>query len=71
MFPKKTHKRPTDIYMKRCSASLIITEMKIQTIMRYHFSLVRMGVIKITELRGVGAVIKKREPQYTVGESVN
>lgn len=45
--------------------------MKIQTIMRYHFSLVRMGVIKITELRGVGAVIKKREPQYTVGESVN
>ena len=35
-------------YMKRCSASLIIREMQIKTVMKYLFTSIRMAIIKTT-----------------------
>ena len=46
--------------MKGCSSSLAIREMQIKTIMRYHFTLVRMAIIN--KSTSVGEYVEKREP---------
>ena len=46
-------------HMKRCSTLLIIGEIQIRTTMRYHFTLVRMAIIKKSY---TGEGVEKREP---------
>ena len=48
-------------HTKGYSASLAITKMQIKITMRYHFTLVRMAVIK-QQTTSAGKDVEKREP---------
>ena len=58
-------------HMKRYSASLIIREMQIKTIMRYHLTQVRMLLYKSLQTINAGEGVENREPSYTVGGNAN
>ena len=58
-------------HMKRCSTSLIIRKMLIKTTMSYHLTPFRIAIIKKSQITNAGKDVEKREPLYTVGETVN
>ena len=54
-------------HMKRCSTSIIIREMQIQTTLRYPLTLVRMAVTQKSTNNKCGEGVEKREPSHIVG----
>ena len=58
-------------HMKRYSTSLIIREMQIKTIIRYHLTPVRMALIKSLQTVNAGEGVEKRERFCTVGGNVS
>ena len=58
-------------HTERRSTSLIIRQMKMKTTIRYHFTPVRMAIIKSLQTINTEEGVKKREHSYTFGGNVS
>ena len=61
----------TNKRMRRCSATLIIREMHIKTIMRYYLTAIRKAIIEKSAAINVGMDAEKRKPSCTVSGNEN
>ena len=48
-------------HMRNCSPSLVIREMQIKTTVRYHFTSIRMAIIKTRQKISVSKNVRKLE----------
>ena len=58
-------------HTKRCSALLIIKDMQIKTTVKYHFTLIRMAIIKKLQTVNAQEDMEKREPSCIVDRNIN
>ena len=58
-------------HMKKCSPSLVIREMQIKTTLRFHFTPIRMAIIKNTSNNRCCEDVGKKVHSYIAGGAAN